>query len=324
MSDTRFEVHVEQGTWIALCDPDEALRQDLGGQLGVDVPTLRALREIESTSRLRCVGDALVMTAPLLTGGSEAGLEADPVDLVPTGFVLLPATLLTVHYAPYPAFAHMRAEIEAGGDSGPAAVLAHLLEDVVDRAADQLETVAEAAAQVSHTIFYTDLKRRGLKLETRLLERTIIRLGRASERVSRVRSMFLSIGRMAKYVIDHCEKGGENGRETWLDPRTRARFKAIAQDIASLDEFEVSLSARIQFLLDAATSLISIRQNDVTKVLTVASVVGIPPVMVVGVYGMNFHAMPELSWPWGYPFALALCAVSTVVPYVWFKLRKWV
>ena len=46
--------------------------------------------------------------------------------------------------------------------------------------------------------------------------------------------------------------------------------------------------------------------------LTIASVVGIPPVLIVGIYGMNFRNMPELSWHWGYPFGLAVIAVSTI------------
>ncbi len=54
--------------------------------------------------------------------------------------------------------------------------------------------------------------------------------------------------------------------------------------------FEENQLSRVQLLQDAATAFISIQQNDVVKVLTIASVVGVPPVLVVGVYGMNFRA----------------------------------
>jgi magnesium transporter len=59
-------------------------------------------------------------------------------------------------------------------------------------------------------------------------------------------------------------------------------------------------------------------------VLTIASVVGIPPVLVVGVYGMNFKIMPELNWSWGYPYALAVMVVTAAVPLIWFKLKDWI
>jgi magnesium transporter len=55
----------------------------------------------------------------------------------------------------------------------------------------------------------------------------------------------------------------------------------------------------------------------------IASVVGIPPILVVGIYGMNFKYMPELNWSWGYPFALVLVAVSIALPLLWFKMKDW-
>jgi hypothetical protein len=67
-------------------------------------------------------------------------------------------------------------------------------------------------------------------------------------------------------------------------------------------------------LLDAILGFITIEQNDLFKVLTVVSVVGIPPTVVAGIYGMNFKFMPELAWQWGYPFGLALILLSAFVP----------
>lgn len=79
----------------------------------------------------------------------------------------------------------------------------------------------------------------------------------------------------------------------------------------------------MQLLLDAATGFISIEQNEVVKVLTVVSVAGVPPVLIAGVYGMNFQHMPELAWRWGYPYAIAAMVASTVLPVLWFKWRDW-
>jgi magnesium transporter len=69
--------------------------------------------------------------------------------------------------------------------------------------------------------------------------------------------------------------------------------------------------------------MINIEQNNIIKVLTVVSVVGVPPTLVASMYGMNFKDMPELNWAWGYPYGLALIALSAVCPLVWFKLRGW-
>jgi magnesium transporter len=90
------------------------------------------------------------------------------------------------------------------------------------------------------------------------------------------------------------------------------RIRTVRADIASLDEFESHLSDKVQFLLDAALGLINMKQNDVFKVLTIVSVAGIPPTLVASIYGMNFHNMPELSWTFGYPYRLAIIALSAL------------
>ena len=80
-----------------------------------------------------------------------------------------------------------------------------------------------------------------------------------------------------------------------------------------------AIFAKIKHLMEAAGGTM----NDIVKVLTIASVVGIPPILVVGIYGMNFKYMPELNWAWGYPFALVLIAVSIALPLLWFKMKDW-
>ena len=88
-------------------------------------------------------------------------------------------------------------------------------------------------------------------------------------------------------------------------PPANAACALDHKDIASLNDYEDHLSNKVQFLLDAILGFITIQQNDLFKVLTIVSVVGIPPTLVAGIYGMNFKYMPELSWAEGYPFALA-------------------
>ncbi len=78
-----------------------------------------------------------------------------------------------------------------------------------------------------------------------------------------------------------------------------------------------------QFLLDAALGLINIEQNNTFRILTVVSVVGVPPTLVASMYGMNFKHMPELDWAYGYPYALALILMSAVLPLLYFRIKGW-
>ena len=93
--------------------------------------------------------------------------------------------------------------------------------------------------------------------------------------------------------------------------------------MVSLNDFETQLANKVQFPLDAVLGFITIAQNDLFKVLTIVSVVGIPPTLVAGIYGMNFKNMPELNWAWGYLFGLAAIALSAILPLIWFKVRGW-
>jgi len=101
------------------------------------------------------------------------------------------------------------------------------------------------------------------------------------------------------------------------------RLKTVRKDVNSLTDFESHLAGKVQFLLDAILGFINTEQNEIFKVLTIASVVGIPPTFFASLYGMNFHNMPELNWTWGYAYGLTVIAVSTILPIAWFKWRGW-
>ena len=48
-----------------------------------------------------------------------------------------------------------------------------------------------------------------------------------------------------------------------------------------------------------------------------------PPTLIASIYGMNFRHMPELEWPWAYPLVLILMVLAAVLPYMYFKWKKW-
>jgi magnesium transporter len=65
------------------------------------------------------------------------------------------------------------------------------------------------------------------------------------------------------------------------------------------------------------------RTNEVMKVLTIFSVFFLPITFIVGLYGMNFKFMPELSQRWGYPAVLIIMAIVIITVYLWFRRKKW-
>lgn len=79
-----------------------------------------------------------------------------------------------------------------------------------------------------------------------------------------------------------------------------------------------------QSILNTHLALTSQKSNDVMKLLTVFSAFFLPLTFIVGVYGMNFHHMPELSWPGGYYATWGVMISISVVIYLWFKRKKFV
>jgi len=313
-----YPIHGNAGTspataaWVDLVSPTDAEISAFEQAFGLRVPTQDKLSEIETTSRLRVEHDALYLTAPLIVAA-----ENEPWIPAPTGFVLSKRVLMTIRFAKSAAFDTVIKELREAEKLEPALAFVRLLEELVDRMADLLEASGRDLDDASHLIFRQEHPdRRKLSRETAILRRLMMRTGRTSERMSRIHYTLVCLDRIAKFTV-------EQGRE-WIAPDLAGRLQTVSSDIASLIRFTEGLISRVQLLQDAATGIINIDQNDVMKVLTIASVVGIPPVLVVGVYGMNFKNMPELAWSWGYPYALALVVVTALLPLIWFKWKDWI
>lgn len=86
-------------------------------------------------------------------------------------------------------------------------------------------------------------------------------------------------------------------------------YNQILEDVNNLMNLYMSFSAQ--------------KTSDVMKVLTIFSVFFMPLTFIVGIYGMNFEFMPELTKKWGYPAVLILMVVITIIVYLWFKRKKW-
>ena len=75
-------------------------------------------------------------------------------------------------------------------------------------------------------------------------------------------------------------------------------------------------------LLHTYLSVNAQKSSDVMKLLTIFSAFFLPLTFVVGIYGMNFEHMPELSWEMGYFFTLGIMAAISLIIYLWFKRMR--
>lgn len=296
--------------WADLLNPTPDEAGFIERATGLRLPGVEELSEIESSSRLRTEDGVLYMSAPLVHRATAGNPQTTPV-----GFVLSAELLITIRFETLTAFG----TFDRAPCGSAAETFVGLLDAIVDRLADVLEHIAAELDTLSHRLFRSgpaDLgKRRRYARETADLRVILRRVGANGDLVSKIRDSLLGLGRIVPYVA-----GLGAG---WLPEPVKPRLETLRHDIASLSDYDTHLVNKVQLLLDATLGLINVDQNNIIKVLTIVSVVGVPPTLVASMYGMNFKHMPELDWAWGYPFGLALIALSAIGPVLWFKWRGW-
>jgi len=298
--------------WIDLTDPTPDERSMVEIDYGLRLPSRESLSEVQSSSRLMEDNGILFMSMPAAAHGNAGGERPSPI-----GFVLSPEVLITLRYAASRAFDSAAERFSRSQHPSSADAFATVVEEIVDSTADRLEDIAVELDGMSRSVFGRPRTRRRHRevRSNEALRNNLIEIGSAGERLSQLRGRLVGLQRVLPFA---CEPARD-----WIADEVRSRLRVAHGDGASLTDYQTHLSDKVQFLLDAVLGFISTKQNDIFTVLTVVSVIGIPPMLVASIYGMNFKNMPELDWTWGYPFALAMIALSTVLPIMWFKWRGW-
>jgi len=298
----------EGAAWLDLASPGEDEKAFVAKAIGADVPTREEMQEIEASSRLYQENGAVYMTATILSR-----LEPGHIDAAAITFILAGQRLVTLRYTeprPFEVFAARLRKGIAGGETSPDLMLG-LLEAIVDRLADIVEATGNGANDISHRIFRQGKGPGGLDLHQAITD-----IGIEGDHVTKLRESLASISRMVMFL-------GQAAGPHLPAQDFPERLRTLGRDTASLIDHVGFLSSKITFLLDASLGMINIQQNNIIKIFSVAAVVFLPPTLIASIYGMNFAHMPELAHEFGYPLALGLMVVSAVLPYVYFKSKKW-
>ena len=300
----------ESAVWFDLVTPTLTEDKLVERHLGIAVPTREEMQEIEVTSRLYVENGARYMTATLMCQSDTETPKTTPVT-----FILSGHRLITVRYdepRPFMIVGNKLSRVCTPTVNGES-VLMDLLDAVIDRAADILERIGLEVDQVSHSIFEPADTRAD---HSRSYNEILKTIGRKGDLTSKVRESLVSIGRLLLYLANEADS------MRWAK-ETRAQLRGMQRDVQSLSDHAAYLSNKIQFLLQAMLGVVSIEQNNIIKIFSVAAVGLMPPTLIASIYGMNFKQMPELDWVWGYPLAIVLMVLAAALPYFYFKWKKW-
>jgi magnesium transporter len=295
--------------WIDLATPAIGEDKTVERLVGIEIPTREEMQEIEVSSRLYVENGARYMTATLMCQSDTVSPRTTPIT-----FILAGHRLVTVRYdepRPFMIVGHKLGRMCPQNVTGEV-VLMDLLDAVIDRSADILERVGLEIDQVSHEIFEPS----GAAGRSRSYTDILKSIGSKGDLTSKVRESLVSIGRLVLFLANEADN------LKWAKDM-RAQLKSMQRDVGSLSDHATYLTNKIQFLLDAMLGMVSLEQNNIIKIFSVAAVVFMPPTLIASIYGMNFKHMPELDWEFGYPIAFVVMVIAAVLPYFFFKWKKW-
>jgi magnesium transporter len=295
--------------WIDLKSPVPGEDKAVERLVGIEIPTREDMQEIEASSRLYIEHGARYMTATLMCAADSQAPRTTPVT-----FILAGHRLVTVRYDEPRPFALTAAKLARScspnitGDG----VLLELLDAVIDRCADILERAGADVDSVSSQIFEPSAERGHARTYSQIL----LTIGKKGDLTSKVRESLVSIGRLISFVLVETDAG------RWSKEQ-KVQFKTQQRDVVSLTDHASYLSNKITFVLDAMLGVVNLEQNNIIKLFSVMAVVLMPPTLIASIYGMNFRRMPELEWAHGYPLALLAMLLAAVLPYMFFKWKRW-
>ena len=300
----------DDAVWIDLLEPTQEEEKFVESTLGIDVPTREEMKEIETSNRLYEDNGALYMTTTV-----AAQLDTDrPVSMAVT-FILVGQRLVTNRYMdtkPFQQFVAY-AQKHPAACQNPLSILAGLVEAFTERIADILERVGADLDSISGNIF---ARHGGDTPNSRDLRSLIERIGFNGELDSKARESLVSLGRLLMFV----QQSGNVG----MKGEQRDRFRSISRDVTSLSDHASFLGSKVSFLLEATLGLISVEQNNIIKIFSVAAVLFLPPTLIASIYGMNFHLLPDVPGRYGnFLFSIGLMIASMGVTYALFKRKGW-
>ncbi|MBY6210326.1 magnesium/cobalt transporter CorA [Microbulbifer agarilyticus] len=291
---------LEDAAWIDLQEPEEEERDLLEHLLRTELPESDDVDELESSARY-FIDSAGIHVHSLYLTQSEGRH-----DTATAAFILQPKRLITVRDTELADFRllRMRARRNQVEAHNAQELLIQLFEQKVENLADALEDNYLKLGEVSHLV---------LEEEEGNLEDAIDHLAKLEDSNGKIRLCLMDTQRSIAFLQRHLKD----------DPELREDCWGILRDIDTLMSHTTFLFEKINFLMDSTQGFISIEQNKIIKIFSIAAVVFLPPTMVASIYGMNFEHMPELEWLLGYPWALMLMLLAGMAPYLYFKKKGW-
>lgn len=285
--------------WVDLLFPSSAELSYIANTYDLPIPTKEEREEIEESARFwEEDSNVMINSKFLLTANKELRDEV-------VTFFLHKNILITIRYVEFELFLDFKKRLfifPSYYRSGQA-ILCKLFEMRVEKDADILEMTNKDTRDLRHSVF------KPISNFASVLERLAI----LQDISMRVRDSLFDKRRIIALLL----------KSDKVDMEMKKKITIVLKDLNSLIEYTTVNMNMLDNIQGLFTNQINIEQNKTIKLFTVVTVAMMPPTLIASIYGMNFRYMPELSWHLGYPLALGLMVLSTIIPILYFKKKGW-
>ncbi|MDP9426979.1 MAG: magnesium/cobalt transporter CorA [Actinomycetota bacterium] len=288
--------------WIGLYKPSREEFSSVAGEFGLHPLAVEDAVTAHQRPKLERYGETLfvVLRAARYVDETETVEFGELHVFVGDDFVV------TVRHGEAPNLGKVRRRLEAEPEllrRGPEAILYAIMDEVVDGYAPVVEGLENDIDEIETEVFSGNA---GVSRRIYELSREVIQFQRAAKPLGP--------------VLDRLSAGGE--RHT-VDEEVRRYLRDVQDHVFQVTEQVDAFRELLTNVLSVNLTLVGVGQNDEVKKISAWAAILFTPTLVASIYGMNFDHMPELHWLLGYPFALTLMVVASIVLYLVFKRRGW-
>ncbi|MGH8736987.1 MAG: magnesium/cobalt transporter CorA [Burkholderiales bacterium] len=284
--------------WVALRDTDQAELQEMKQEFGLHELAVEDALHGHQRPKIEEYGDSLFVVLHAVEFADDE-LSVGELDVF-----VGPNFVLSVRNHAHKGFQDVRARCEREPELlrfGSGYVLYALMDAVVDRYFPALDGLQTKLERIEQEIFGGRLARANIE-SLYALKQDLMTLKHAAG------PLLDAVGKLHGGRVPHaCAGMGEYYRD-------------VNDHLVRLNSTIDSVRDTVTTAMNVNVSLISLQENEVTKRLAAYAALVAVPTLIAGIYGMNFKAMPELQWSFGYPLALA--AMAVIDGYFWYRFRK--
>jgi magnesium transporter len=302
LSEVASLIQAGDQAWLRIVGHETSVLGQLAERFGVHPLVLEDVVNVGQRPKVEAYDRYLFVIVDVVHYGGNDTLDEEQVSLL-----LFENLLITVEERESGLFKLVEDRVRAQGSKMRLQGVDYLAYSLVDAAVDHyfptLERVGDRIDDVEDVLLEKPDRESFENLHQ--IKRDLLRIRKATWPL---REMVGALARTDSQLV-------REGTKVWL----RDVYDHAVQVIDIVETFR----EMTQELADLYLSSVSNRMNEIMKVLTIIATVFMPLTFIVGVYGMNFHHMPELAWIWGYPLVWVVMLLIAGGMAWMFRRRGW-